>query len=196
LPHIEPGEGDELFAAARAGDRGGFAALVRLHQGRVFSIALRMLMDRALAEDLAQEVFLQLHHSLRSIESHQHLVFWLRQVTARRAIDRLRQEHRGRLIPLDDSGPLLDSLVVRGVTGADAAEDALLHAHLRELIGQLAPMARAVLLLRYQEDLDPVEIARAVGIPLNTVKSHLKRSLNILRGRLVGLAPVDRGGRA
>jgi RNA polymerase sigma-70 factor, ECF subfamily len=194
LPQIEPGEPDELFAAARAGERSGFAALVRLHQGRVFSIALRMLMDRALAEDLAQEVFLQLHHSLRAIESHQHLVFWLRQVTARRAIDRLRQEHRGRLVSLDDSVPLLDA--GGGVTGADEAEDTLLHSQLRELIGQLAPMARAVLLLRYQEDLDPVEIARALGIPLNTVKSHLKRSLNTLRGRLAGAAPVDRGGQA
>ena len=196
MPQIEPGEPDELFAAARAGERRGFAALVRLHQGRVFSIALRMLMDRALAEDLAQEVFLQLHHSLRSIESHQHLVFWLRQVTARRAIDRLRQEHRGRLVSLDESEPLLDSAVAGGVTGAEDAEDTLLHAHLRELIGQLAPMARAVLLLRYQEDLDPVEIARALGIPVNTVKSHLKRSLNTLRGRLAGVAPVDRGDQA
>jgi RNA polymerase sigma-70 factor (ECF subfamily) len=187
LPQIEPREPDELFAAARAGDHGGFAALVRLHQGRVFSIALRMLMDRALAEDLAQEVFLQLHHSIRSIESHQHLMFWLKQVTARRAIDRLRQEHRARLVPLDDSGPLL---------AADSGEDAVLHAHLQDLIGQLAPTARAVLLLRYQEDLDPVDIARALGIPVNTVKSHLKRSLSTLRGRLSGLAPVDRGGKA
>jgi len=193
LPQIEPGEPDELFAAARAGERRGFAALVRLHQGRVFSIALRMLMDRALAEDLAQEVFLQLHHSLRSIESHRHLVFWLRQVTARRAIDRLRQEHRGRLVSLDASEPLLDAAAAGDVPDA---EDALLQAHLRELIGELAPMARAVLLLRYQEDLDPVEIARALGIPVNTVKSHLKRSLNTLRGRLAGVARVDRGGQA
>jgi RNA polymerase sigma-70 factor, ECF subfamily len=196
LPQTEPREPDEVFAAARAGDRAGFAALVRLHQGRVFSIGLRMLMDRALAEDLAQEVFLQLHHSLRSIESHQHLVFWLRQVTARRAIDRLRQEHRGRFLRLDESSALLDAAAADGMVAAGDGDDAFLRAQLQELIGRLAPMARAVLLLRYQEDLDPVEIARALEIPINTVKSHLKRSLNTLRARLSGLAPVDRGDEA
>jgi RNA polymerase sigma-70 factor, ECF subfamily len=191
LPKSEPRDPDELFAAALAGDRDGFAALVRAHQGRVFSIAMRMLMDRSLAEDLAQEVFLQLHHSLHAIDSHQHLVFWLRQVTVRRAIDRLRQEHQ--TVALDEDGELLVA-----DSGSDPfnSGDPLLARHLRESIGELAPMARAVLLLRYQEDLDPVDIAGALGIPVNTVKSHLKRSLNTLRARLTGLSAVDRGGEA
>ncbi len=187
MPKIEPREPDELFAAARAGDSHGFAGLVRLHQGRVYSIALRMLMDRALAEDLAQEVFLQMHHSLHSIGSHQHLIFWLRQVTARRAIDRLRHEQRAEMVALDESCGLL---------AAESAEDPYFRKHLLELIGRLAPMARAVLLLRYQEDLDPSDIARALAIPVNTVKSHLQRSLNTLRAQLAGLEPLGRSGEA
>jgi RNA polymerase sigma-70 factor (ECF subfamily) len=55
---------------------------------------------------------------------------------------------------------------------------------LRELIGELPASARAVMLLRYQEDLDPLEIARTLDMPINTVKSHLKRSLAALRERL------------
>ena len=190
MPKSEPRDPDELFAAALAGDRDGFAALVRLHQGRVFSIAARMLMDRSLAEDLAQEVFLQLHRSLHGIDSHRHLVFWLRQVTVRRAIDRLRQEHQ--TVALDENCQLL--VADGGCSDPLNSGDPLLARHLRELIGELAPVARAVLLLRYQEDLDPVDIARALGIPVNTVKSHLKRSLNSLRARLAGLTAVDRGG--
>jgi DNA-directed RNA polymerase specialized sigma24 family protein len=54
----------------------------------------------------------------------------------------------------------------------------------------LSPPARAVLLLRYQEDLDPVEIARALDMPLNTVKSHLQRSLRIMREKTIGTQPV------
>jgi RNA polymerase sigma-70 factor (ECF subfamily) len=185
LPKIEPREPDELFAAARAGESRGFAALVRLHQARVYGIALRMLMDRALAEDLAQEVFLQLHHSIRSIDSHQHLVFWLRQVTARRAIDRLRQERRAETLSFDES---------LGLAAAESDVDPLLRQHLQSLIGALAPMPRAVMLLRYQEDLDPLDIARTLEIPVNTVKSHLKRSLAALRTQLSGLAPIDGGG--
>jgi DNA-directed RNA polymerase specialized sigma24 family protein len=121
LPKIEPREPDELFAAARAGERAGFTALVRLHQARVYGIALRMLMDRALA---------------------------------------------------------------------------VLRQHLQSLIVRLAPMPRAVMLLRYQEDLDPLDIARTLGIPVNTVKSHLKRSLAALRTQLSGLAPIGGGGEA
>jgi RNA polymerase sigma-70 factor (ECF subfamily) len=187
LPKIEPREPDELLAAARAGERDGFAALVRLHQARVYGIALRMLMDRALAEDLAQEVFLQLHHSMRSIDSHQHLVFWLRQVTARRAIDRLRREHRAETLALDES---------LGLVASDSEDDPLLRQHLQSLIGRLAPMPRAVMLLRFQEDLDPLDIAQALGVPINTVKSHLKRSLATLRIQLSGLASIGGGGEA
>jgi RNA polymerase sigma-70 factor (ECF subfamily) len=49
------------------------------------------------------------------------------------------------------------------------------------LISQLPPAPRAVVLLRYQEDLDPTEIAETLDMPLNTVKSHLRRSLEVLR---------------
>jgi RNA polymerase sigma-70 factor, ECF subfamily len=175
LQTIEPRDPEELFVHARAGDAAGFAALVRLHQAKVYSLALRMLMDHALAEDLAQEVFLQLHHSIASVDSHRHLVFWLRQVTTRRAIDRLRQDRRARLVVLDEG---------LGVRAADAVEDPLLRRHLQALIGELAPVPRAVLLLRYQEDLDPLDIADVLQMPVNTVKSHLKRALEFLRTQL------------
>ena len=169
---------DDPLAGARAGEPGGFAALVRLHQPLVFGIALRMLMDRALAEDLAQEVFLQMYRSIRAIESPEHLAFWLRRVTAHRAIDRLRQERRIETTTLEDAAEIFDAV---------PSDDPLLRKHLYGMIQQLAPMARAVVLLRYQEDLDPLEIARTLEISVNTVKSHLKRSLSLLRRQLSGL---------
>lgn len=182
MQSLEPCEAEELFARARAGEPQGFAALVREHQARVFGIAARMLMDRTLAEDLAQEVFLQMHRDLANIESAAHLRFWLRRVTTNRCIDRLRQNRRVELQPLAAAEALSDA-------GPDA--DPLLRRHLAALIGELAPMARAVLLLRYQEDLDPGEIAQTLAIPLNTVKSHLKRSLSSLRRRLAGMQALD-----
>ncbi len=60
---------DSLLMQARAGDRQAFATLVRAHQGSVFSIGLRMLNRRDAAEDLAQDVFLQLYRKLDTIES-------------------------------------------------------------------------------------------------------------------------------
>jgi RNA polymerase sigma-70 factor (ECF subfamily) len=64
----------------------------------------------------------------------------------------------------------------------------------RKLIPRLPPLRRAVLLLRYQEDLDPPEIARALGLSVNTVKSHLRLALSLLRSRCSDSHPADAGG--
>jgi RNA polymerase sigma-70 factor, ECF subfamily len=173
---------DELLNRARAGEAAAFAALVRRYQRPVFSIALRMLGDRHRAEDLAQEVFLQLYRSLDGIGSDAHLAFWLRKVAVNRAIDRIRQEARY------DNEPLTEAASVVGETGDT---DPLLQRRMAELVSQLPPAARAVVVLRYQEDLDPVDIASTLDMPINTVKSHLKRSLTSLRARVLGTAIVD-----
>ena len=65
-----------------------------------------------------------------------------------------------------------------------AVDDTQRQAILQSLVAQLPPAARAVVLLRYQEDLDPADIARTLRMPVNTVKSHLKRSLAELRERM------------
>lgn len=167
-----PGRVDALLARVLAGDPRAFGELVRLHQRAVFSLALRMLGDRQEAEDLAQEVFLQLHHKLAGLQSGAHLVFWLRKVTLHRAIDRLRRRGTHPVAPLKEAATLASE-----TPGADP----LLATRLARLIGQLPPAARAVIVLRYQEDLDPTQIARTLGMSINTVKSHLRRSLSLLR---------------
>jgi RNA polymerase sigma-70 factor (ECF subfamily) len=171
-----------LLCRARAGDARAFADLVRQHQGSVFSIGLRMLNHRAQAEDLAQDVFLQLYRKLDSIESLDHLGFWLRRVAANLAIDWLRR------VPYASTSPLEEDVHV-ATTGAP--EDALQSRELVQLLGELAPPARAVMLLRYQEDLDLSEIATLLDMNLNTVKSHIKRSLTALRSRMVGATLVE-----
>src|SRR3982751_3674877 len=93
---------DSLLEQARAGDRDAFATLVRAHQGSVFSIGYRMLNRRDAAEDLAQDVFLQLYRKLESIESEEHLGFWLRRVASNLAIDWLRRVPYASTQPLED----------------------------------------------------------------------------------------------
>ncbi|HWX28628.1 MAG TPA: RNA polymerase sigma factor [Steroidobacteraceae bacterium] len=169
-----PGFSDEQLAKARAGDTAALASLIQAHQRSVYSLALRLLGSRELAEDLTQEVFMQLNGNLKSIASNTHLLFWLRKVTSNRAIDQLRRRSRIEMTPLDNE--------ILFTSGADGS-DPLLQRHLQQLLLELSPPARAVLLLRYQEDLDPVDIAQTLEMPINTVKSHLKRSLEILRQR-------------
>jgi RNA polymerase sigma-70 factor, ECF subfamily len=171
----EPCTSGALLARAIAGDTAAFGALVRRHQRSVYGLALRMLSDRHQAEDLAQEVFLQLYRSLTAVESEDHLSFWLRRVTLHRAIDRLRREPKYLTTSLADA---------ESVASEAVEADPILERRLHGLLEELAPAARAVVLLMYQEDLDPVEIGRTLKMPVNTVKSHLKRSLSLLRAAL------------
>jgi RNA polymerase sigma-70 factor (ECF subfamily) len=166
---------DHDLAKARNGDMGAFAALVTEHQKSVFGLALRMLASAHSAEDIAQDVFMQLHAKLASIESPDHLRFWLRRVTANKAIDQLRRSSLIKVTSLEGEAELL---------GAEDRGDPLLQKRLQSMLLQLTPAARAVVTLRYQEDLDPVEIARILEMPVNTVKSHLKRSLDSMRHEL------------
>ena len=162
-------------ARARGGDLDAFADLVRHHQRLVFGIACRMLADRAAAEDLAQDVFVQLHRHLATIESDAHLASWLRRVVTHRAIDAVRERKRRPVTPLD--------AVAEPVSAAVPGRDPMLVSWLRGQVAALPAAARAVVVLRYQRELGPVEIAETLDMPLNTVKSHLKRSLAVLRAR-------------
>jgi len=174
---IAPADQSTLLRRARAGESAAFESLVRKYQGSVFSIGYRMLNRRDAAEDLAQEVFLQLYRRLDSIESLEHLGFWLRRVAANLAIDWLRRSSRGATRPLEEGAEIPAQL---------QDGDPLLSQELSRMLGELTPSARAVMLLRYQEDCDVADIAAALEMPANTVKSHIKRSLTALRGKMMG----------
>jgi RNA polymerase sigma-70 factor (ECF subfamily) len=163
---------------AQAGDHDAFAELIERHEDMVYSVAYHFFGDRSRAEEVAQDVFLQLYRSLGSIQSDAHLLFWLRQVTTRRCIDATRR-NRLKAVSLDSAEN--EGFELRAV---EHAADPLRDRHLRRLIDELPDLQRAVVTLRYQEDLDPSEICRIVGMPVNTVKSHLHRALQALRRKL------------
>lgn len=158
-----------------------FTALVREHQAMVFSIAYHHLHDRAAAEDVAQEVFLQLHRRLDGMESAAHVANWLRRVASHRSIDYGRRRKARPQVSLDE---------VREPSVCGSEGDLLLSERLRQLVASLPAKARMVVVLRFQEELDPEEIAQVMGIPTGTVKSQLQRSLAMLRqkiGRTLGV---------
>jgi RNA polymerase sigma-70 factor (ECF subfamily) len=166
---------DGELARAAGGDQEAFAELVRRHQRLVYSIAWHFFADRAVAEDLSQEVFLQLFQNMRSIETDSHLVFWLRQVTSRKCIDHARWQEKRR-------HPSLDEVAEQGAPGAPP--DLLENDRLRRLVTGMPEKLRAVVVLRFQEEMNPSEIAAALGWPVNSVKSCLHRALRMLRDRL------------
>ena len=81
--------------ADAAEESGSFAGLIRTHQAMVFSIAYHFLRDRFAAEEVAQDVFLQLHAKLGALESPDHIRFWLRKAASHRSIDYARRRRPG-----------------------------------------------------------------------------------------------------
>src|SRR5437867_3706715 len=140
----------EGFERAGECDSVAFAAIVRQHQSMVFSIAYHFLRNCALAEELAQEVFLELHRSHTAIESPAHLVYWLRKVASRRCIDQVRRRSFWPKFRLDE---------VPEPAAETRETDPMLSRALGRLVASLPEKPRMVLILRFQEDLDPAEIA-------------------------------------
>jgi RNA polymerase sigma-70 factor, ECF subfamily len=141
-----------------------FADLLRANQSMVFSLAYHFLRDAGAAEEVAQDVFLRLHGKLSGLEDTRHVTFWLRKVTSNCCIDYARKRASQSTIALDD---------VAEPSISDQQGDPLLNRRLRQLIG-----------LRYQEDLTPEEISEVLEMPVRTVKSHLQRSLGMLRQKI------------
>jgi len=166
----------ERYSATEQGENPGlgFADIVRQHQAMVFSIAQHFLTDRSAAEELAQDVFLQLHATLPTLKSEDHVKFWLRKVTAHRCIDYQRRR-RVSQIGLEDAPEQVAST---------HSGDLFLEKRVRQLIATLPEKPRMVVILRYQEDMSPEDIAVALAMPLATVKSHLQRSLAMLREKM------------
>lgn len=165
-----------MIAIAKAEHAGlDLASLVREHQSMVFSLAYHFLHDRFVAEEVAQEVFLSLHHHLGDIQTPEHAGFWLRKVTVQRAIDETRKRKRRPSVALE---------AVPEPVARVPQTDPMLGEVLRRLVATLPEAPRAVMILRYQEDMDPSEIAALLEMPVGTVKSHLQRSLALLREKL------------
>jgi RNA polymerase sigma-70 factor (ECF subfamily) len=157
---------------AKAGSEEGFASIVREFGGLVFSIGHNFFGNPALAEEIAQDVFLELHRNLKRIESEAHLTAWLRRTTTNRCIDASRRSAFRSEVQIPD----LFTPVAGGSTG-----DTMLQERLKKQVSSLPEWQRAVVILRFQEDMELSEIAEALKIPLNTVKSRLHRAVETLR---------------
>jgi RNA polymerase sigma-70 factor, ECF subfamily len=152
-----------------------FRGVVERHQRMVFSLALRVTGEYGTAEEVAQDVFLELFRSAERLSSDDHVRFWLRKVTVHRATDALRrQAHR----PESHAEEWMDD-AADGDGGAGLGT--VLEARLEELLGSLPEQMRVAVVLRYQEEMLPEEIGKMLGQPVATVKSNLQRGLKLLR---------------
>jgi RNA polymerase sigma-70 factor (ECF subfamily) len=149
-----------------------FESVIREQQEMVYSIACNFFHNAAIAEEIAQEVFLRLFENHQTIQVGSHCVAWLRRSTVHRCIDTMRRASFRQEVHLD----VLPEIPV------DAPEsDPLLQELLRRLIASLPEKPRAVMVLRFGEDMDTEEISRTLRMPVRTVWSHLQRGTAMIR---------------
>ena len=163
-----------------------FRRLVEAHQRMVFSLALRVTGEYGTAEEVAQDAFLELFRAGERLETEDHVRFWLRRVTVHRATDALR---RRAVRPEAAAEEWMDEVHsaggaedgAGGGNGMGGRLNAAVVARLEELLQTLPEAMRVVVVLRYQEEMLPDEIAKLLGQPVATVKSNLQRGLQLLR---------------
>jgi len=152
--------------------RAEFESVVRQHQTMVYSIACHFFHNDAIAEEVAQEVFLQLYEGHRNIEIGSHCVAWLRRSTVHRCIDTARRASFRREVQFE----LVPEIPVEAME-----TDPLLQEGLKRIIASLPEKPRAVVILRFGEDMDVEEISNTLQMPVSTVWSHLQRGIALIR---------------
>ncbi len=177
---------------ARRGDTQAFARIVQRYQSPVYNMAYRMLGDPNEAQDAAQETFLRAFAQLKSYRPDQKFASWLLSIAAHYCIDRLRRR-RFHWLSLDE--PSAEETLPSREAGPE--ETAFAHERAEEvqqLVAKLAPAARAVVILKYWNDMDIDEIARVTGDTPGNVKVKLFRARQAMAREMRQLG--REGGRA
>ena len=179
---MQPDDAQEaaLCALARRGDRSAFAQLVRLHQGRV-RLQLRRLArgDAALADDLAQETFIQAWDHFAEFAGQSRLATWLHRIAYTRFLMHLRSLRE------------TEELGEAAQPGPSASEASAMRLDVQGALAQLPQEQQVAMLHCYWLDLSHQEAAQVLGLPLGTLKSQLLRARALLRDALSAWAPEE-----
>lgn len=167
---------------ARGGSRAALGELYRAHADGVFRLAYRLTGSREDAEDVLQDVFVGLPHALSSYRERGRFESWLKRITARTSLMRMRAQRRRREESLD---PTAEAATYRAHTDADAAAgDVIDRLAMQRALAQLPQTLRAVFLLREVEGYTHDEIAELLGISAGASATRLSRAWTLLRKEL------------
>jgi RNA polymerase sigma-70 factor (ECF subfamily) len=187
---MEPVNERELVERCRRGDEGAFQDLVDGYKNLVFALIARTVQDRSRAEDLAQDVFLQVYRTLPRFEGRSTVRTWIYRIVVNQCCNRQRwwrRRRRAAACPLDEI-TADDEAKMSAVSPAEGPFERLDRRE-RARVMETALRAlsfdhRAVLLLREVEGLSCEEIATTLALPIGTVKSRLARGRDGLRRAL------------
>lgn len=178
---LSPMSDEQLVVAYREGGVQALSELIARYEKELFHFLIRFAGNRAFAEDLFQETFLQVHQSAKGFDASKRFKPWLFTIAANKARDHLRREKRRRAAPLSavidssqDSGTSFIDLMEADIPlPTQAASDQELAQRVRDLADQLPDHLREVLVMAYFHQFAYKDIAEMLSIPLGTVKSRL-----------------------
>jgi RNA polymerase sigma-70 factor (ECF subfamily) len=177
-----------IIQRAKNGDRNAFAELVDLYKDKVYHVSYRMLGNRQEAEDVAQETFLRVYTNLDNYDPQYKFSTWIYRIASNLSIDILRKRKKNLSIDAEVSGAEgMDWHERLADTGKGPEEEVLtdeLQEEVQDAIMELNPKYRAVMLLRYIEDLSLQEISEAIQLPISTIKTRIHRGREALRKKL------------
>jgi RNA polymerase sigma-70 factor (ECF subfamily) len=186
----------QLMLQVRAGDAQSFELLLARHRRPVIRYLTRMTGNQAVAEELAQEVFLRVYRARDGYEPTAKFTTWLYRIATRLALNSIRDRKPERRVhSFDGVGPD-DAPPLEAVDGRATAEQAMLDraglAVIRQAVADLPEKQRAAVLMHKYEELDYQQIAGALDCSVSAVKSLLFRAYETLR---MELAPLGRGAK-
>jgi RNA polymerase sigma-70 factor (ECF subfamily) len=194
LPVLDHAQLDdrELATLAAKGREGAFRELLKRYERPVFSLIYRMVRDRTLAEDLAQEAFIRAFNAIGSYNTSYKFSNWIFKIANNHTIDHLRKR-RLETVSIHGSphATTQDEVSQTSVVleaGDESPQELVEHRELggqiEEAIGELREEYRTVILLRHVEGYAYDEIAEIMDLPLGTVKTYLHRARNELKIKL------------
>lgn len=171
---------EDLFRRYLGGDMGGFRSLVERHHDDLLRFLTRLVGDRAGAEDVFQDAFLQVHQSAETFDTERRFKPWLFTIAANKGRDYLRKKGRRSTLDLSapvpgtDGGETFVDLLAIDIPGPDEiVGDRERDAQVQRAVDMLPWPLKEILLLAYFQRLSYAQIAEDLEIPLGTVKSRL-----------------------
>jgi RNA polymerase sigma-70 factor (ECF subfamily) len=181
----------QLMLHVREGDEASFALLLERHRGPVVNFLHRMVQNRAIAEELAQEVFLRVYRSRATYEPSAKFTTWLFRIATRLALNWIRDSKKERSNESLDK-QLMDGIDRQVAESGPNVEQVLVHEvrarEIRMAIQSLPEKQRAAVLMHKYQGLEYTRIAAALQCSESAVKSLLFRAYETLRTRLAHLA--------
>jgi RNA polymerase sigma-70 factor (ECF subfamily) len=189
---VDQGQEVAWIEASQAGDNLSFNRLVLKWEKPIYNLTLRMLQDRDDAAETTQEVFCSAYKNIRRFRQDARFSTWLYRIAVNHCISRLRRRPPGVHLSLDDRGaeaPLKGWAPARESHEAEVLQ-AETQKRVRQALLNLPEDQRAVVELKFFQDLTFEQIADVVQVPLSTVKSRLYAGLAVLKSRLGGTSHI------